>query len=103
MKKVLAVIVIIILLGSIFFLKDYVNPNPLPKTIWVEKDVSNNPYLRPNSLRDTVLVLSVKKEFMQVQSVAWGLLFNYRVTEFKAKFERCLNCEIKTFKKYDTK
>lgn len=99
MKKATAVIVIVILLGSIFFLRDHLNPRPLPKTIWIEKDISNNEFLRPNTSRDTVLVLEVKSEFMQTKSCYFGLIETFRITEFKAKYDRCLECELSKFEK----
>ena len=97
MKKTFAIIAIILLLGSIFFLQDYLNPKPLSKTIWIERDISNNEFLRPNTPRDTVLVLEVIGDFMQTESCYFGLIETFRITEFKAKYERCLECEISKF------
>ena len=99
MKKAIAVISIIVLLGSIFFLRDYINPNPIPKTIWIEKDISKNEFLRPNTERDTVLILDIKGNFLQTESTYYGLIETFNIPTFKAKYERCLDCEITKFRK----
>lgn len=98
MKKKISLVLVIVLIGAIYFLRDYVNPRPLKNTIWVEKDNSKNPYIRPNSLLDTCMVLSTTDNFIEVKSSAYGLIFNYRLKEFKAKYDRCLDCEVDRLK-----
>jgi len=93
MKKALSVIAIIILIGSIYFLRDKLNNKPIPNTIWIEKDISRNKFEQQPLHRDTVKVLEVKGDFLQVKSVAYGLLFSYRLDAFVADYERCAECE----------
>ena len=97
MKKLITISLIIFLFGASFYLKDYINPRPLPQTIWIEKDISKNEFLRPNTSRDTVLILEVKGDFLQTESTYFGLIENYSIKTFKAKFERCLECELSKF------
>jgi len=93
MKKGLAIIAIIILIGASFFMHNKINPKPTTNQIWVEKDVSDNDFIRENSLRDTVKILEIKGSFLQVKSVAYGILFSYRLDAFVADYERCAECE----------
>lgn len=103
MKKAIAFIAIIILLGSIFFLRNYLNSKPLQKTIWIEKDISKNSFIRPNSLRDTVLILDIKGDFLQTESTYYGLIETFNIPTFKAKYERCLDCEVTKFRNNESK
>jgi hypothetical protein len=99
MKKKLAIGFVVLLIGAIFFIKDYVNPRPLSKTIWIEKDISKNQFLQPNTSRDTVLVLEVKGEFLQIKSCYYGLIETFSIATFKSKYNRCLECEMTKFEK----
>jgi len=99
MKKLITILLIVFLFGASFYFRDYINPQPLPNTIWLEKDISNNQFINPNSTRDTVLVLEVIGDFMQTKSCYFGLIETFRITEFKAKYDRCLECKITKFEK----